>query len=124
MSGVISALPGLTLLASTPLAGFTLVNGTPTMLTWTVPNDGNLHEIWLDAFIKVTSAQTGGAVTLNTELPDGSGPSSPAVFAGGLAANQSQWFPRFVQPGSSVTLVQSSAQTLGGAVVWARLWGM
>ena len=111
------------LLAGTGPAGYTLVNGTGTILTWAVPADNLIHSLLLTAFIHVTSNQTGGAITLNTTVPDGTA-SNPGIFAGGIAAGlQSQLFNRIVQAGSVVTLTQSSAQTLGAAVMWAQLWG-
>lgn len=109
------------LVASTGVNGFALQNATPNILTWTAPNDGQMHRVFLNAFIVVGAAQTGGAVTMNTTVPGGVA-SNPVVFAGGLTGNQSQWFNRLIAPGTTVTLVQSSAQTAGAATVYAELW--
>lgn len=114
---------GLALATGTPTAGFALQNGTPTILTWTAPADGNPHRVSLVTNLHVTSLETGGAVTLNTTLPDSTA-ANPQVYAGGAAAAVYQFSQdRIVGSGTTVTLVQSSALTAGAAVLWAQLWG-
>lgn len=116
--------PILGLLAATPVAGFALQNGTPNILTWTAPADGQMHRVLVHAGLRVTSAETGGAVTLTVIQPDGS-TYAPGAFAGGSGTNATSGFTAMhpVQAGSTVTLAQSSALTAGAAVVWAELWG-
>ncbi len=120
--------PNAGLLASTyqanGLAGFPLQNGTPTILTWTAPADGQYHRVWLIGGIHVTSAETGGQVTLTIPHPDGSS-AAPVVFGAGQGTGSAggAFNGSIVGPGQTVTLAQSSALTAGAAVVWAELWG-
>lgn len=114
-------------LAATPAAGFALQNATPTVLSWTAPNDGQLHRVLFNLAMHVTSAQTGGAVQIVTVLPDGTSETNTA-FAGTLGTGAQKpaniangFFP--VQAGSTVQVNQSSAQTAGAALLWAELWG-
>lgn len=113
----------LRLVATTGAAGAALANGTPAILTWTAPNDGQLHRIQLISNGYVTAAMTGGAVTLNTVLPNGQA-GNPVIYAGGTAnpGPLASSVLRLVEPGSTVTLTQSSALTAGAATVWAELW--
>jgi hypothetical protein len=135
VDGTVTAVGGLagpqtdlmTQLASTGAAGFALQDATPTIISWTAPSDGNMHRVLLNTIIHVTSAQTGGAVTITHVAPDGTS-STDTPFAGGLgtgitkpAAIGNGMFP--VEAGSTVTVAQSSAQTAGAATLWAELWG-
>jgi len=117
----------LQLVGDTGAAGFTLINGTATILQWNVPNDGFQHVVIFGAVLNVTSLQTGGAVAFNTTLPNGTANNNTAM-AGGLAAGVQKAsaisngvFP--VQGGSTVTITQSSAQTAGASVLFAQIWG-
>lgn len=105
-------------------AGFALQNATPTVLSWTAPNDGKDHLLIVVAALHVTSAETGGQVSVNTTLPDGSGLNSGAFFAAGLGtgtnANSAM---RIVQAGSTSTLTQSSALTAGASLLFAQIYG-
>lgn len=114
---------GLSLVASTPVAGFALQNATPTIITWTAPNDGALHRVVAVVSLHVTSNETGGAVNLSVTLPDGTA-RLPAVLAGGTAIGTlaGNYTVSHVQANTTVTLQQSSALTVGAAVVWADLW--
>lgn len=111
------------LLATTGPAGFVLQNGTPTILSWTAPNDGNLHRVFFIGSINVTSAATGGAVTANVTPPGGGSPAVPQILAGGQAAgNHVGLNAAIVEAGSTVT-VQQSALTVGAATTWVEIWG-
>jgi len=123
--------PILGLLASTfPLsgtAGFALQNGTPNILTWTAPADGQMHRFMLISEMNVTSAQTGGEINVSFTEPDGVF-RTRLLYTGTLAAGFVQ--PSgdtptltLVAPGSVTTLFQQSAQTAGAAVLWAEIWG-
>ena len=59
ISGALAA-PLMQLVATTGVNGFALQNGTPTILTWTPPNDGQVHRVLLIAQENVTVAETGG----------------------------------------------------------------
>jgi hypothetical protein len=110
--------------ASTGVAGFALQNATPTILTWTAPNDGQMHRVLVLGEVKVTGAQTGGAVSLTFTYPDGSASPVASVNAGGSGAGYHGLANNvfLVAPGTTVTLAQTSAQTAGAATLWAELW--
>lgn len=119
-----AALGQMSVVASTGVTGYTLVNGTGTILTWTAPNDGALHRVVLITGQHVTVAETGGQISLNTTLPDGTAV-NPTVFAGGSGTGGSGFTTsRNIQANSTVTLTQSSALTVGAAVLWAEIWAL
>jgi hypothetical protein len=104
--------------------GYTLVNGTGNIITWTAPSDSKMHRVVLVSQIRVISAQTGGAVTLTFTYPDGTAAPSPNIYAGALGSgyhgpSQTTFA---VQAGTAVTLAQSTAQTAGSATLWAEFW--
>lgn len=110
------------LVATTGAAGTALVNGMPTFLTWTAPNDANIHQFNLIASLKVTSLQTGGAVAVSWTNPGGT-TSTNTTFAGGLGVSEpSTQLGRAVEPGTTVTVAQTSAQSAGAAVLFAEIW--
>lgn len=116
---------GLLLRASTPVAGFALQNGTPTITSWTAPSDGKLHPVAVFGVQHVTSAQTGGGVQVNYTAPDGTA-ATPSFFPGGGAAGVTipdNPINIIIEAGSTVSVAQSAAQTLGAATVWAQIWG-
>jgi hypothetical protein len=111
--------------ATTGLAGFALQNATPNILTWTPPNDGNMHRLLLIPVLVVTNAQTGGAVTYSYFTPNGQ-QQTHTLWAGGLAVSTplpTNLVVVTIAPGQPVVLAQSSAQTAGAASVWAEIWG-
>jgi len=117
------------LLATTGASGFALQNGTPNVLTWTAPNDGNMHRVLVMAVLHCTSTETGGAVSLTFTLPDGTS-GSKAIFAannttGAIGVPTSQNGPAFmlIEANTTIALVQTSALTGGAAVVFAEFWG-
>ena len=109
--------------AATPAAGSALTSGTPTFLTWTAPNDGNLHQVNLIYSLQVTSLETGGAITMSITAPGG-GTLTPSVNAGGSAAgNFANNIQRLVAPNTTVTVAQTSALTGGAATFFGILVG-
>jgi hypothetical protein len=118
--------PTLALQATTGATGYALVNGTGNVITWTPPNDGNLHRVLLLSGTRITSTETGGQVQLTYTDPSG-GSVTLTIFTGGTSAGYAA--PNFgqsvamVQAGTAVTLKQSSALTGGAAVMWAEIWG-
>lgn len=116
------ASPPLVLQAATPVAGFALQNATPTIISWTAPNDGNQHRILVISSQHVTVAETGGKIQLNCSLPDGSA-AIPPLFGGtsgtGLSVNN---IGVIVEAGATVTITQNTALTAGAATVWAEIW--
>jgi hypothetical protein len=111
--------------ASTGLAGFTLQNATPGILSWTAPNDGQLHRFTIFGSIHVTSAETGGQITVNYTLPDGSTPSH-TLFAAGLGVGDSTPALNLsipIKPGTTVQINQNTVLSAGAAIMWAEIWG-
>jgi hypothetical protein len=115
----------LNLVATTGITGFALVNGTPTILSWTAPNDGNLHRIMFFASMDVSSNETGGAVDIVFTDPAGT-----IVVWSFFLANQNAGynygqatiiFP-IVKPGTTVYITQGTALTAGAATLWAEIW--
>lgn len=117
--GVIGGAPTFQRVATTGPGGFALTAGTPTILTWTAPNDGQLHSAYSTGYSVVSSNLTGGAVNL------ASGTVSQNFLAGGAAAGT--YGPATnqviaVQPGGTVSLVQAVGVSGGAATVYANLW--
>lgn len=110
-------------------AGFALVNATPTILSWTAPDDGQLHRVILGAVLHVSAAETGGEVAVNWTGPfAGAQVHTSAVYAAGLAADVSGQYPSvgsmfIIGPGTTLSIFQLSALTAGAATLWAEIWG-
>ena len=117
--------PVMGLLAATPVAGFALANGTPTLVSWTAPADGQQHRFMVTGNTVIGSAETGGAVHVTWTTP-GSGATSAGTDPGGTAGpGVKNWTLTMgvVAPGTTVTVSQSSALTLGAATSYAEIWG-
>lgn len=114
---------GLTLQATTGVAGTALVNGTPTILSWTAPNDGQMHRAVLIVSQHVTSSETGGQLAYMFNAPDGSGPAANP-FAGNFGVGFAGIINvALIAPGSVFSFKQNTALTVGAAMVWAEIWG-
>ena len=116
---------GLSLLATTGTTGYTLVNSTGNIFTWTAPNDGLLHRIICFATLTVTVTQVGGAITMPYTPPGGGAGASLTLYAGTLTAASRGPTTQaiLVEANTTVTLEQQSAQSSGAAILWAELWG-
>jgi len=114
----------LTLQESTGTEGYTLIDGTGTILSWTVPNDGNIHTAVISVTLDVTSTETGGAFGISFTAPNGSSAAS-TISSGGSSAGGHPVTPAVAicEPGSTVYLTQNSALTGGAAVLWATIHG-
>jgi hypothetical protein len=125
----LAALGGLTLQSSTPAAGTALSSSSPvTLASWTAPNDGNLHQVFVYAANKIAGGtSTGGPVGLAWTQPDGTAEAAAAqVFAGSLAAGEN-WttIARLVEANTTTTVEQSGVTTGTVTVtVWATMWGI
>lgn len=121
-----SALTAFSRQAFTPDAGFPLVNGTPNIVTWAIPNDGHVHRHLIIASESVISAMTGGVVTVNFQDPNGDF-FTYTLFNGSVASpgfNGSEFtYPVICKPGSTVFVSQASPLSAGAATVWAEIWG-
>jgi len=109
--------------ATTGDGGYALVDGTGTILSWTVPNDGNLHTALVAGTLIVTSAGTGGAIgteTTDTVLGNQTYPAAMYSSAASSGINQHAFC---VGPGATVTVYQSSALTAGAAKVFVTIFG-
>lgn len=110
--------------ATTGVNGFALQNATPTILTWVVPNDGQMHRFAVFGGVNVTSGETGGAIGVTYKYPDGTS-STDSLVNGGLSSGHQLYNARLapVQAGATVTVNQTSALTGGTASTWAEIWG-
>src|SRR5579862_5196763 len=117
------AAPVLAAQAATPLAGTALVNGTPNLLQWTAPNDGQVHSFNVAATAHVTLALTGGQIQVKWTSAGVNQVST--LLAGGEAAGTYVGLflgnggngPQQCDPGTTVTIQQTSAVTAGAAVL-------
>lgn len=116
---------GFTLQQTTGLTGYALVNGTGNIVTWTAPNDGNMHRVFVLVEQHVTNTETGGAIGLATTAPDNTSHTfTPTGFSGGSGVSYASFAQSaLVYPGTAVTLEQTSALTGGACVLWAEIWG-
>jgi len=123
----LAPVPGLAVLAATPAAGYTMINGTGTIITWTAPNDGNLHYVLVFSIKHVTSNETGGDVNLAFTNPAGGTKTTDFIGAGktidDYACDFPQWQFLVTTGGGTVTLAQNTALTGGASKVYAALWG-
>lgn len=118
--------PALALQASTGAAGYALVNGTGNIITWTAPNDGNMHRVLLMWTFHIISAETGGELGAALTTPDGGSVSFPAqISAGGASGGNfgvgTQGY--FIEANTTIAVKQNTALTSGVATLWAELWG-
>lgn len=115
---------GLQLVASTGPAGVALQNATPTFLSWTAPNDGQMHRFFVVSSINVVATETGGNIQVAFNDPSGAADSF-AQHGPNLAAGTARSGPLggVCQAGGTVTVRQSTALTLGGpSTFWADIW--
>jgi hypothetical protein len=115
---------GLSLVAATAAAGYSLVNGTGNIITWTAPNDGLLHRFGIFAALHVTVNETGGQITVAYTLPDGTATTHTLFAAGATAGDQPPAIPLMItaQANTAVTVKQATALTGGTSVMWAEIW--
>ena len=115
---------GIAALAATPAAGFALQNATPNIITWTAPNDGVNHRVQIFGGKRVTVGETGGVVQVNATDPGGGAIARQLDPGGHVAGDFVYTAAQFlVQAGTTVTVQQSSALTVGASVTWAEIWG-
>jgi len=113
----------LSKVADTGASGYTLVNGTGNIITWTAPNDGNLHTAVLVVSWEVSSSETGGQMTWGTTMPGGHSPTL-SVSAGGQGAGGYLLAAEgmAVAPNATATFRQASALSGGAAIAYAQIW--
>lgn len=109
--------------ASTGPAGFALQNATPVIASWTAPNDGQMHYAIVIGSVNITVTEVGGGVTISYTHPlagaqtyNASSPNDgPQLSAFGSGGDQETAF--LMAPGTTISVVQTSALTAGTAVV-------
>ena len=111
--------PPMMLKATTPAAGTALINGTPTILTWTAPNDGKLHRAKVIGAVVVTSLETGGAVTVTAGAAAAATVDAGAHAAGTFSLTMTEVI---LQPNATISVSQT-ALTAGAASLFAEIWG-
>jgi hypothetical protein len=127
MATIPSPVGQLAQVAATPAAGYTLVNGTGTIVSWTPRNDGALHPYLIFAQQIVTVNMTGGEIAITFNAIDGT-PESQQLSAAGLTAGvygpgSFSWLSGFAQAGQPVVISQFNALTAGAAKFWCQIWG-
>lgn len=129
--GVASGMPawqlGLTLQGTTGVGGYTLVNGTGTVFTYTTPNDGLMHRILTFANKVVGSTETGGAIWVTFTPMSGAG-THVQIFNGGAAGGfqtigNGAFITLLVAANTAVAITQNTALTGGASTLWAEIWG-
>lgn len=102
---------------ATPLGNeAALVNGTPTFLSYVIPNDGVYHLCTVAVRLTVTSAMTGGVIsffyeTFSVQLLPGA--EAAGTYAGSAVV--------LVKPGQTVWIGQATAMTAGVANLAANI---
>lgn len=117
--------------ATTGYTGYTLVNGTGTIISWTAPNDGSLHRFVIFARLIVSSSLTGGAIfagNAGTILTGGT------VNSGAFLWNNNQGAGDYfltkstlatdgiLGPAEQIYVKQTVAVTGGAGIVYAEIW--
>lgn len=113
----------ITPVARTAAAGVGLINNTQTFLSWTSPNDGQLHPVLTVGVLIVSVLEVGGAISITYTLAGVQ--ATHTVIAAAQAAgnvplgtgNQ----PVVIDPNTTVSLTQSSALTGGSSILYATL---
>lgn len=127
---LVNGTPLETKVASTGPAGFAMINGTATILSWTAPSDGLLHRVKILMVGHVTSGMTGGQIQISRVVPDGFANTvtvaNGGTGAGGIlnagpgAYDDSASF--LIGAGTTISLKQTSALTAGAVTLFAEIW--
>ena len=118
-----AAVTGLPITAETSATGVALINGTQTILSVAVPNDGKVHQLLPGALKTVTSALSGGTVTVSWTNPAGtvSNLKMTGTAIGQYYMSFASSANLLLKPGTTVTVSQTTAATAGAAKVYARI---
>ena len=121
----------LGLQATTGISGYTLVNGTGTIVAWTAPADGNLHRFVIFARLIVSSSLTGGAIFAGN---GGAILTGGTVNSGAFLWNNNQGAGDYfltkstlatdgiLGPAEQISVKQTAAATGGAGIVYAEIW--
>ena len=109
--------------AETSATGEALINGTQSILTVTVPNDGKVHTLLYWMARDVTVAVTGGAVQVKWTAPTRTVTTTSTQTAVGVyyVPGSLTGLEMALKPGTAVTLTQTTAMTAGAAKVYAKI---
>lgn len=126
-AGAPAWLSAFTLQAATAVAGYSMINGTGTIITWTPPNDGKIHPFLIIYESATTVNATGGTASFSWTAPNGTSRSGFSVDGGSHTAGtlQTPNFPTYAisEANQAVTLTQDGALTAGTVLVFAQIWG-
>lgn len=122
--GLPAAPAGIPITAETSATGVALINGTQTILTVTVPNDGKVHLLVNAAMVKATTATlTGGKLIISSTTPVATFDLTTSTTAIGNSFSSAihGTFQVLLKPGTQVTIKQTTAMTAGAAKVYAKI---
>lgn len=108
--------------AKTATAGFPLINGTPTILSYTTPNDGQKHSILVASSKSVSVLEVGGVITVSFFINGVQGFSN--IFPGGNGVGdtpENNPVAIMVDPNTVVSVFQGSALTAGASILYASI---
>lgn len=110
--------------ASIVPTGFTLQNGTPSILQWQAPSDNNKHFVLFEGFLIVVTSETGGALQLQFTFANTfrSGLLDPGAHPNNAPNSFPVHFGTYVDSGTTVFISQQSALTAGAAILNGVLW--
>jgi molybdopterin-binding protein len=124
-----ASIGALGLVAATGTAGYALVNGTGTILSWTAPNDGQPHRVQIFANKIITGGtESGGAIQV--AFTDLSGTSrTETIFPGGQTGFQVSSAPAaltlLVKANTAVSITQSSNLTgAATSTLYPEIWAL
>lgn len=120
---------GLAQVATTGASGYALVNSTGTILSWTAPNDGNLHTVLVSGGMNVSGTPAGGRI-YTTFVVGGSSqtnmllinPTSSGYWSMTSGHNTPGVVGFCCDPNTTVTVQQGSALTSGTATLYATIF--
>lgn len=110
--------------AETSSTGVALINGTQTILSATVPNDGKVHQLIATSKKVITTALTGGDVATSWTQPPGTASTLalPSTSVGTTYTSTTVLSKgSLLKPGTTVTFRQTTAMTAGAAKVYAKI---
>jgi hypothetical protein len=122
---VVQSAPTQVATMSTGGAAFGTGTGTGTALsglTYTTPDDGQLHRVDALLDINVAVALTGGQFSLVCVDPSGSTFKPQLIAAASGTGPTSGGVTRLVGPNTTVSIVLNSAITAGSGTYWGQLW--
>ena len=113
MAAIVGPVPGLNLVASA--LNLDLGNSTPTLISYTVPADGNGHPFEVVGSFYSAAATTGGEVDIKFTQA-GVAQSESIMLTGNTGLSGQSPFCGVADSGTTITVVQSTALTAGSAV--------